>query len=140
MSYKSDELLIHSNGPLISVVDDDSVVRDALRELIVSLGYAAVAFCSAEEFLSSGIVFETACLVSDMQMPGMTGLDLQARMIADGHQIPIIFVTAFADEMTRARAMVGGAVGFLIKPVNQDQLIKCLERALAVAQTKSLAR
>jgi FixJ family two-component response regulator len=138
MSRKSDELLIHSSGPLISVVDDDDVVREALRNLIVSLGYAAVSFCSAEEYLSSGIVLNTACLVSDVQMPGMTGLDLQARMITDGHQIPIIYVTAFTDEQTRARALEGGAVGLLIKPVNQDELINCLERALAVVRTKSL--
>jgi FixJ family two-component response regulator len=139
MSRKSDELLIHSNGPLIAVVDDDDVVCEALRELIVSLGYNAVGFLSAEEFLSSGIVLDTTCLVSDMQMPGMTGLDLQARLIADGRHIPIIFVTAFADEKTRTRALEGGAVGFLIKPVNQDELVRCLERAQG-GQTKSLVK
>jgi FixJ family two-component response regulator len=140
LSRKSDELLTHSNGPLISVVDDDDVVRDALRDLIVSLGYAAVSFCSAEEFLSSGIVLQTACLVSDVQMPGLNGLDLQARMIADGHHIPIIVVTAFADEQTRACALDDGAVGFLVKPVNQDELLNCLECALAVARTRLPAR
>ena len=139
MSRKSDELLIHSNGPLISVVDDDDVVCEALQELIVSLGYNATGFLSAEEFLSSGIVLQTACLVSDMQMPGMTGLDLQARMFADGHQIPIIFVSALIDEKTRACALERGAFDLLIKPVNPNDFAHCLEQALAMARRDSRA-
>jgi FixJ family two-component response regulator len=92
-----------ASSPLISVVDDDTVVGEALRDLIVSMGYNAIAFGSAEEFLSSATMLQTACLVSNGQMPGLSGLDLQARMIANGHHIPIIFVTAHGDEKTSSR-------------------------------------
>ena len=94
------------------------------------MGYAAETFTSAEEYLRSNRAPATACLISDVQMPGMNGADLQDRLIADGHRTPIVFVTAFHDEGIRARVMKAGACGFLTKPFRDDSLIECLDRAL----------
>ena len=115
---------------MISIVDDDNFVRESLRDLIESLGYEVATFESAERFLGAARLPETACLITDLQMPGLSGLDLQSRLIADGHCIPIIFVTAFPDERFRVRAMSAGAVGFLRKPFDEGLLISCLETAL----------
>jgi FixJ family two-component response regulator len=117
-------------GVMISIVDDDASVREATKELVRSLGYSAAAFASAEDFLQSGQLGETACLISDVQMPGLSGIDLQRRLIADGHSLPIIFITAFPDERARTRALDGGAVGFLTKPYREESLIECLGQAL----------
>ena len=117
-------------GPLISIVDDDGLVRESTKGLVRSMGYAAETFTSAEEYLRSNRAPATACLISDVQMPGMNGADLQDRLIADGHRTPIVFVTAFHDEGIRARVMKAGACGFLTKPFRDDSLIECLDRAL----------
>jgi len=119
-----------SKGVMISIVDDDESVREATKELVRSLGYSAVAFASAEDFLRSGQLSTTACLISDVQMPGLSGIDLQRRLIADGHSMPIIFITAFPDERARARALGAGAIGFLTKPYREESLIECLGQAL----------
>lgn len=119
-----------SQDVMISVVDDDEFVREATKELLRSLGYAAAAFASAEDFLQSEQLSTTACLISDVQMPGLSGIDLQRRLIADGHRMPIIFITAFPDDRTRARALGAGAVGFLTKPYREESLIECLGQAL----------
>jgi FixJ family two-component response regulator len=116
--------------PLISIVDDDGLVRESTKGLVRSMGYAAETFTSAEEYLRSNRAAATACLISDVQMPGMNGADLQDRLIADGYRTPIVFVTAFADEGLRARVMKAGACGFLTKPFSDDSLIECLDRAL----------
>jgi FixJ family two-component response regulator len=116
---------------MISIVDDDEFVRESLRDLVESHGYDATAFESAERFLEAACFPETSCLITDLQMPGLSGLDLQSRLIADGHCIPVIFVTAFPDEKFRVRAMSAGAVGFLSKPFNESLLTSCLERALS---------
>ena len=118
------------NIPMISIVDDDESVREATKGLVRSLGYAAATFASAEEYLQSERVRDTSCLIADVQMPGMSGVDLQHRLIADGNYTPIIFVTAFPEERMRARALETGAFGFLSKPFDADCLIKCLDRAL----------
>jgi FixJ family two-component response regulator len=115
---------------MISIVDDDEAVRNATRALIRSLGYRVETFASAEEFLESDRLHETACLISDVQMPGLNGIELQARLKADGHRIPIIFVTAFPDAHVRDRAMQSGAVSFMSKPFSEANLIVCLDRAL----------
>jgi FixJ family two-component response regulator len=99
------------------------------------MGYAAETFVSAEEYLRSNRTAATACLISDVQMPGMNGADLQDRLIADGHHIPIIFVTAFPDEGIRARVLKAGAFGFLTKPFSDESLIECLDRALIGGRT-----
>ena len=117
--------------PMISIVDDDDFVRESLRDLIESLGYDAATFESAERFLEAACLAETSCLITDLQMPGLSGLDLQGRLIAEGHRIPLIFVTGFPDEKFRARAMSAGAVGFLSKPLDERLLISCLETALS---------
>src|SRR5262249_49230526 len=101
---------------MISIVDDDDCVRESLRDLIESLGYDVATFQSAERFLEAADLTETSCLISDLQMPGLSGLDLQDQLIAGGHRIPVIFVTAFPEEKLRFRAMSAGAVGFLRKP------------------------
>ena len=116
---------------MIAIVDDDAFVRDSLRDLMESLGYEVAAFESAERFLEGACLAETSCVITDVQMPGLSGLDLQGRLVADGHGIPIIFVTGLPDETFRVRAMRAGAVGFLSKPFDESSLINCLESALS---------
>lgn len=115
---------------LICIVDDNECFRDALEALIISLGYDVAAFASAEDYLSSDLVAQTSCLISDWQMPGMNGADLQDRLIAGGHRIPIIFVTAVCPEKERTRLLKAGAVSVLDKPFEVDALIACLHQAL----------
>jgi FixJ family two-component response regulator len=117
----------------IAIVDDDEAVREAMKTLVRSLGYNASTFGLAEEFLNSGQVDDTSFLITDLHMPGLSGLDLQFLLIAQGHRIPIIFITAYSDENVRARAMKAGAVAFLTKPVNADHLVGHLEKALRAA-------
>jgi FixJ family two-component response regulator len=116
---------------MISIVDDDESVREATKGLVRSLGYSATTFASAEAFLHSKWVNDTSCVISDVQMPGLSGVDLQSRLIAQGNHTPIIFVSAFSDERTRARALKAGAIGFLSKPFNEERLIEYLHAALA---------
>ena len=116
--------------PLISIVDDDESVREAIMALIRSLGYTAATFASAEEYLRSDCLENSSCLITDLQMPGMSGADLQDRLIADGNDLPIIMITAFAEQRIRARVMNAGAIGFLSKPFSEESLIRCLEEAL----------
>jgi FixJ family two-component response regulator len=116
--------------PVISIVDDDLSVREAAECLVRSLGYNAMTFASAEEFLESGRVEATACLISDIHMPGLSGAELQERLIADGYSMPIIFVTAYPDERVRGRVLGSGAIGYLSKPFSEDHLIECLDTAL----------
>jgi FixJ family two-component response regulator len=116
--------------PVISIVDDDEAVRLALRSLVRSLGYVSNVFASAEEFLGSSQLNETSCLISDIQMPGMNGIELQNRLRVLDHCTPIIFGTAFPDERNRARALEAGAIGFLEKPFEGCAMIKLIETAL----------
>jgi FixJ family two-component response regulator len=118
---------------LIAIVDDDEPVREATKTLVRSLGYHASTFGSAEEFLNSEQVDDTSFLITDLHMPGLSGLDLQDRLIARGHRIPIIFITGFPDDNARVRAMNAGALAFLTKPINQNHLIDHLETALKAA-------
>jgi len=123
--------------PVISIVDDDASVREATKGLIRSLGYVAVTFSSAEEYLHSDRVADTSCLITDVKMSGMSGVDLQKQLIAAGHHIPVIFMTAFPEEEICARALNAGAFGFLHKPFNDNYLIECLDRALKGLVTTS---
>ena len=118
---------------MIAIVDDDHVVREAMKSLVRSLGYNVSTFGSAEEFLNSEQVSKISCLITDLNMPGLSGLDLQDRLIATGHRFPIIFITGYPDEDVRARAIKSGAIAFLSKPFNADHLIGYLERALKAA-------
>jgi FixJ family two-component response regulator len=115
---------------MISIVDDDKSVREAAETLVRSLGYTTATFASAEEFLESGRLRDTACLITDVQMLGMSGVDLQSHLTANGHCTPVIFVTGYPEESVRERAMVAGAFGFLSKPYSEESLIACLDRAL----------
>ena len=115
---------------LISVVEDDQPFRESMRKLMASLGYTDEAFPSAADFLASPLLPATACLVTDVQMPGMTGVELYRHLADAGHRIPTIFVTAYPDEMTRNRAFKDGVVCFLSKPVDDDHLDRCLRSAL----------
>ena len=119
-----------SKEPVISIVDDDEIVREAIRELINSLGYEALTFASAEHFLESDRVADTSCLIADLQMPGLNGLDLQDRLLANGYHTPVIFVTAFPKNEARARALRAGAVSFLTKPCEEAALIGSIDLAL----------
>ncbi len=118
------------SSALISIIDDDRSVREAIQGLIRSLGYATAAFGSAEEYLDSDRIHDTACIITDLQMPGLSGIDLQRRLIADGHRTPIIFVTAFPSDRLRKHALDAGAFGFLSKPFNETSLIACIDKAL----------
>ena len=116
--------------PMISIVDDDQSVREAISALVRSLGYAVATFASAENFLESDRVNDTSCLITDVQMSGLSGVELQSRLIADGRHMPIIGVTAHPEESIRTQMLRAGAVGFLSKPFNDECLIDCLAIAL----------
>ena len=115
---------------LISIVEDDQPFRESMRKLVTLLGYTVEAFASAADFLKSPVVPETDCLVADVQMPGMTGVELHKRLIEAGHTIPTILVTAYPNEAVRNRALKDGVVCYLPKPVDDDHLERCLRSAL----------
>jgi len=119
---------------LISVVDDDESVRRTTTLLIESFGFRAAAFESAETFLNSGHLHDTSCLIIDVQMPGMDGLQLQSHLAAAGCGIPIIFITAYESKDSRQRAMQAGAAAFLGKPFSDEQLLQIIRSALRFFQ------
>jgi FixJ family two-component response regulator len=119
---------------LISVVDDDESVRRTTTLLIESFGFRAAAFESAETFLNSGHLHDTSCLIVDVQMPGMDGLQLQSHLAAAGCGIPIIFITAYESKDSRQRAMQAGAVAFLGKPFSDEHLLQIIRSALRCSQ------
>jgi FixJ family two-component response regulator len=119
---------------LISIVDDDDHARSAIQFLVQSLGHTALTFPSAEKFLRSGLAAKTVCLITDVQMPDMTGLELRDRLLAEGHETPVIFITAYPERF-RERALEHKVLGFLGKPFRAESLIDCLTAALAEAMT-----
>jgi FixJ family two-component response regulator len=119
-----------SQTQMVSIVDDDPLAREGIRELVESLGYKALAFVSAHDFLQSGAVAATGCLITDLQMPGLSGLDLQERLHAQGYRTPVILITAYPNEKHRSRAMSAGAIGFLSKPFAERCLVECLTVAM----------
>jgi FixJ family two-component response regulator len=123
--------------PLISIVDDNQCFRTALEALMISMGYNVAAFDCAEDYLASDFVAQTSCLISDWQMPGMSGADLQDRLVAEGHRIPVIFVTAACTETERTNVLNAGALAVLPKPFDVRALIKCLNRALGAPDRRS---
>jgi FixJ family two-component response regulator len=114
----------------ISIVEDDQPFRESLRKLIAVLGYRVEAFPSAASFLASSALSETHCLITDVNMPGMTGPELHRHLLDTGHSIPTIIVTAYPDEVARDRALKAGIVCYLSKPVDDDHLERCLHSAL----------
>jgi FixJ family two-component response regulator len=115
---------------MVAVVDDDDLMRNALQGLLKSAGLPARAFASAEEFLNSGHQHQTACLIADIRMPGMSGLELQARLNAERCRIPTIFITAHGDSKMRMQALRAGAVEFLAKPFDDEALLESVRAAL----------
>jgi FixJ family two-component response regulator len=115
---------------LVSVVEDDQFFRESMRRLMRSLGYDVAAFPSAADFIASPRLAETACLIADVHMPAMTGLELHKHLIETGYAIPTILVTAYPDDVDRARALNDGVVCYLRKPVDEQHLIRCLRAAL----------
>ena len=120
---------MHDN-PTVAIVDDDESVRDTTKDLLDSAGLSAATFNSAESFLQSKRTCAIRCLVADMRMPGMTGLELHGRLAAAGTPIPTVLITAYPDEQARARALKTGVICFLAKPFNAEDLLACIETAL----------
>ncbi|HET9718422.1 MAG TPA: response regulator [Pseudolabrys sp.] len=116
--------------PVIAIIDDDEQVRDGVKNLVRSLGYTAAVFSTAEEYLLSDCIRTSSCVVTDLRMPGISGAELQKRLIAVGNRTPVIFMTAFADDSIRANVLNAGAAGFLKKPFDDKLLVQCLENAL----------
>jgi FixJ family two-component response regulator len=115
---------------LVAIVDDDDLMRSALQGLMKSVGLPAQAFASSEEFLDSGQQHQAACLIADIRMPGISGLELQARLNADHCRIPTIFITAHGDEKMRMQALRAGAVEFMAKPFDDEALLESVRAAL----------
>jgi len=118
------------NKPLIAIVDDDESMRNSTKDLLESAGFLAATFQSAESFLKSRHLHRFACLVTDMLMPGMTGLELYRDLVASGNAIPTILITAYPDDRAQAGALKGGIACYLIKPFTADKLLGCIRRAL----------
>jgi FixJ family two-component response regulator len=118
------------NAPIVSIIDDDQDVRQAVQRLMRSRGFATRTFASAEEFLRSPSLHETACVITDIQMPGMTGIDLHDVMLKQGPRLPVIFLTAFPDDRTEKRALQAGALGFLTKPFDARTLVSLVDTAV----------
>jgi FixJ family two-component response regulator len=121
---------VEGKTTMVAIVDDDDSLRVALQGLLKATGFPAEAFASAEEFLNSGQQQQTACLITDIRMPGMSGLDLQAKLNAERCKIPIIFLTAHGDEKMRMQALRAGAVEFLAKPFDAEALLENVRAAL----------
>ena len=120
-----------SEIPLITVVDDDAAIREAVQSLLRSVGLRAEGFASAQDFLQSGRLQDTACLIVDVRMPGMSGLELQQQLTTAQCPLPILFITAHGDAATRARALRAGAVGVLDKPFSDEVLLRAVQAALS---------
>jgi FixJ family two-component response regulator len=116
--------------PAIAVVDDDEAVRESAIDLLRALGFIAKAFPSANDFLRSNRLRITSCLIADVQMPGMSGLELYGRLVALGNPIPTILITAYPDETVRARALNAGVTGYLVKPFSEKELLDCIDLTL----------
>ena len=115
---------------MISIVDDDESLRDSLNNLIRSVGFRAQGFASAEEFLKSNQLANTDCLILDVRMPGMSGLDLQRHLVSASAEIPIVFITSHADDDAETRALRAGAIAFLYKPCREETLLEAIDSAL----------
>jgi FixJ family two-component response regulator len=120
-----------ARAPLISIVDDDDSLRRSLGNLLRSLGFRVQEFASAQAFIGAQNARETACLILDVRMPGMTGLDLQRHIAASGWRVPIAFITSHADDDARTRALAAGAVAFLSKPFREKEILDAINAALS---------
>jgi FixJ family two-component response regulator len=120
-----------SKAQIVSIIDDNVSVRAGIQALVNSLGLVSTAFASAEDFLGSLRLEDTACLITDVQIPGISGLELQSRLAAEGRSIPVIFITAFPEQSGRERALAAGALAYLEKPFDGDTMTSLLREALA---------
>ena len=118
------------NKPVITIVDDDESVREATMSLMRALGFTSEAYQCAEDFLQSGRIERTSCLIADVRMPGMSGLELYRRLVASGKPIPTVLITAHSDDGVRARALKAGIICYLTKPFREDDLLGCIRSAL----------
>ena len=125
-------MVSQQRAKVVAIVDDDELIRESLRGLMKAAGFPAVTFASGEEFLNSGEQENIACLIVDIRMQGMSGLELQSKLSKDDRRIPIIFITAHDDENTRMQALRAGAVKFLTKPVDKGVLIDSVRTALNI--------
>ena len=116
--------------PVISIVDDDDSARAGTMDLCKAIGFEVVAFSRAADFLNSNHLHNTCCLIADVQMPGMTGINLHNRLIESGNSIPTILITAYPDDTDRTRALKAGVIGYLVKPYSRDDLLACVRSAL----------
>ena len=123
-------MAVHGKTELVAILDDDESMRSALQGLLQAVGMSAQAFASSEEFLNSGQQHRIACLIADIRMPGMSGLELQAKLNAERCRIPIIFITAHGDEKMRMQALRAGAVEFLAKPFDDEALLESVRAAM----------
>jgi FixJ family two-component response regulator len=123
-------MAIPGKAKIVAIVDDDDLMRSALQGLLKAAGLLARTFASAEEFLMSGYQYDTACLITDIRMPGMSGLELQAQLNADHCRIPTIFITAHGDEKMRMQALRAGATEFLAKPFDDEALLESVRAAM----------
>ena len=123
-------MAIRKRGHMVAIVDDDDLMRSALQGLLKSVGLPAQTFASSEEFLKSGRQHQTACLIADIRMPGISGLELQAKLNADHCRIPTIFITAHGDAKMRMQALRAGAVEFMAKPFDDEALLESVRAAL----------
>ena len=130
MAGLSELLEAYAESTLISVVEDDRYFRESMRRLMRSLGYKVEALSSAADFLASPRLVETTCLIADVHMPATTGVELYRHLVTAGYKIPTILVTAYPDDVDRARALNDGVVCYLRKPVDEQHLIRCLRAAL----------
>jgi FixJ family two-component response regulator len=122
---------------VISIVDDDPSVREGTMDLLNSMGFVALAFERADEFLEFDRLYSTSCLIADMRLPGMTGLELYEHMVDSDRAVPTILITAFPDDKERTRALRGGVLCYLIKPFNESELLTCIRSALKLSQGNS---
>jgi FixJ family two-component response regulator len=127
-------------GPLVAIVDDDRSIRNATQNLLKSAGFSTATFENAASFLASASRAAAACLVADMRMPGMTGVELYQALVASGEGIPTVIITAHPEELTRARAREAGITCYLTKPFAPDELIECVREALARSQRGPIPR
>jgi FixJ family two-component response regulator len=126
--------------PLVAVVDDDPSIRNATRDFLKAAGFAAATFADAQSFLGSASRASTACVVADMRMPGMTGLELYQALVASGERIPTVIITAHPEELTQARAREAGITCYISKPFDPDDLLECVREALAKSQRGPIPR
>ncbi len=120
--------------PVIAIVDDDNSVREAIMSLLRAVGFANEAYSCAEDFLTSGRLQRTSCLIADVRMPGMSGLELHRRLVLSGNPIPTVLITAHPDDGTRARALEAGIIGYLTKPFDENDVLGCIRSPSTIAR------